>query len=122
MNSRCDQIDIVELGWPEVDVDRLPRACLVLKRHLNSDRISLVHVAGLSFGAKRELIEAEVQSCGQRLKPVRPRGIDAEVEVLRSPRPLCKTQFHGDASFEVICAQNTFSKSSLQKATEREKR
>ncbi len=97
MNSRCDQIDIVELGWPEVDVNSLPRARLVLERHLNPDRISLVHVTDWSFDAKRELIEAEVQSCGQRLKPVGPRGIDAEVEVLCSPGPLCKTQLHSDA-------------------------
>jgi hypothetical protein len=76
MNLRCDQIDIVEFGWPEVDVDCLPRARLVPK---DPNRIRLFHVTGLSFNAKRELIEAEVQSCGQRLKPVGPDGIDAEV-------------------------------------------
>src|SRR5450631_3750020 len=120
-HSGLDQVDPISVSRPEINFDRLPRACSILDGHLNANRVGLFHFASLGFNPECELVESRLQCVGQRSQPVPASTLHSEIQIFCRARIFCKTQFHRDSAFKVVSSEDAGLHRSVESATKGQK-
>jgi hypothetical protein len=104
-NSRHYKFQCTPARWSKIDLDGLSYAGSVSDGEFQPHRVHRVHVLGPPFHEKGEVVQAERHGILKYPQPLCPFDRHTDVDVFGGACSLRKSEFKGDAAFQVVAVQ-----------------